>query len=218
MMSYRKAGFGILAASACVAFAPNAIAANLSPEVSAQITSCFSPADTAALPAAIDACTKLLAHPEFDAVHRSRIYLSRAAAYAGTGAGEKAVADFNKSIQLNPGEPHAYYNRGAYWMDHNNLVAAKADFKKAAQIDGTLTVAYLKIGAIDEQTGDFAGALEAFSQAIKNDPTDAKAFLGRSAANAKLGHGDAAIADIRSAVRLDPSLAGSVRINGKPVH
>jgi lipoprotein NlpI len=54
------------------------------------------------------------------------------------GNNPAALADFTRSIQLNPGDPAAYFNRGvAYFVVGGRIADAEADFRTATELRPT---------------------------------------------------------------------------------
>jgi len=187
------------------------------PEVQAKLDLCFKPENASALPAAIDACTALLAKTTWDNPHRARIFGSRANAYDVLGKSPQAIADYDQAIALAPDEADAFYNRAVYYKNRHELTLAKADFEQAARLDPTSSLPEYYLGRLALESGDYAAAVEHFTRVIAIDPKTARAYMFRSAAFGKLGQGDKAVADIETAVTLDPSLAHSIQVDGKPI-
>jgi tetratricopeptide (TPR) repeat protein len=47
---------------------------------------------------------------------------------------DKAIADYNQAIRLNPNQAIAFCNRGFSWERKNDLQHALADFKKCSEL------------------------------------------------------------------------------------
>ena len=47
---------------------------------------------------------------------------------------DRAIADYNQAIRLDPKDTKAYYNRGIAWEKKRSLQAALADFKMHSQL------------------------------------------------------------------------------------
>ena len=62
----------------------------------------------------------------------------RGVAYFQLGQHNQAIADFNKSIELNPKFAMAYFGRGAANVSIGNKEDAKKDLFKAIELDASL--------------------------------------------------------------------------------
>src|SRR5438270_5327905 len=60
----------------------------------------------------ITACTELIDSGQFEAKVRAKIFAFRAMAYATAKEYDKALADYEQAINLDPGPPDTYLNRG----------------------------------------------------------------------------------------------------------
>ena len=61
-------------------------------------------------------------------------YFNRGSAWANKGEFDRAIADYDQAIQLDPKNTKAYYFRGMVWEKKRSLQAALADFKMHAQL------------------------------------------------------------------------------------
>jgi lipoprotein NlpI len=118
-----------------------------------------------------------------------------------------AVADFNRTLQLNPKLAKAYDNRGLAKFSRGDLDGAMADFNSALQLDPKLAPAYEARGVAKEQKGDLDGAIADYNHAIELNPKLDGAYLNRGKAKAYKGNTDSAIADFNRALQLNPKLA-----------
>ena len=55
--------------------------------------------------------------------------------YDEKGEYDKAIADYNKAIELNPNDADAYYNRGCTYGEMGEYEKAIADFNKAIELN-----------------------------------------------------------------------------------
>ena len=70
------------------------------------------------------------------------IYRARALAYGARGLYEKAVADCNEAIKINPKYGSAYASRGLIFQKTNQIEKAKKDFIKACSLGHTEACSY----------------------------------------------------------------------------
>ena len=61
-------------------------------------------------------------------------YYNRGSAWGAGGEYDRAIADYNQAIRLDPKGAKAYYNRGMAWDKKRSLKAALADFKMHSQL------------------------------------------------------------------------------------
>ena len=64
----------------------------------------------------------------------SRPYSARGWAYAEQGQYQKAIADCNKAILINPQNSYAYNNRGLAYQRTGDLFRGKRDYAKACEM------------------------------------------------------------------------------------
>jgi tetratricopeptide (TPR) repeat protein len=121
------------------------------------------------------------------------------------GDQDKAIADFNKAIQLNPNDAVAYSNRGLAWNKKGDQDKAIADFNKAIQLNPNFSIAYNYRGIALYKKGYLDKAIADFNKAIQLNPNDAVAYNHRGLAWYKKGDLDKAIADFNKAIQLNPN-------------
>jgi tetratricopeptide (TPR) repeat protein len=80
------------------------------------------------LEASIRACSAVIASPPESRVRLALAYLNRANGYQFKDDNDKAIADYNQSIALNPGDAHAFYSRGNAYSNKAQHERAVADF------------------------------------------------------------------------------------------
>ena len=120
---------------------------------------------------------------------------------------DKALADYDAAIRLDPKYAVAYANRGAAYKEKGDLDRAIADYDAAIRLDPKLAVAYNNRGFAYDKKGDLDRVIADYDAAIRLDPKYAVAYANRGAAYEEKGDLDRAIADYDAAIRLDPKLA-----------
>ncbi|MDR1467911.1 MAG: tetratricopeptide repeat protein, partial [Spirochaetaceae bacterium] len=51
------------------------------------------------------------------------------------GENDKAIADYNQALRINPNYAEVYYNRGYAYAMKKDYARARADWEKALQLD-----------------------------------------------------------------------------------
>ncbi len=159
----------------------------------------------------------------------------RAAAYYGLGK-EKfrvkdyagAIVDFDKVIELDPGDVRAYYERGRAQDrlgDHDSAIVSCTQVLK---MDPGEADAYYARGSIKARRGDYTEAIIDLDKAIELDVQHADAYSNRGGVKFLLGKSEeangnaekaqslykAAIADCNKAIEIDPEDADTYNFRG----
>lgn len=132
-------------------------------------------------------------------------YLLRGRAYLGLNDTDHAIADFSKTIELNPTDLGAYYalanvrfTRGDFRdvvaaCDH--IVTLQPNAAKAYNLRGS---AYQKLGQLDQALGDLSRAVQ-LAPNVDN-------LYERGDIYRKLGENQLAVADFTRAIGLEPDV------------
>ena len=141
-------------------------------------------------------------------------YLKWGNAKFDLGSYEGAIADYNKSLQLNPKSDGTYYNRGNAKAKLGQYSAAIADFGIAIRLKPDYVDAYHDRGVAKNKLGLHFAAIADYDMAIKLEPDATEAYFGRGVAKAKLRLHFAAITDYDTAIRLKPDYANAYHNRG----
>jgi tetratricopeptide (TPR) repeat protein len=131
------------------------------------------------------------------------ILSSRGAVLDRMGEHSKALADYNRAIELDPGYSIAYCNRGAYYYKMGDYYRAIADYEEAIRIDARYPVPYVNRGAAYQKLGDPGRAIADFDRAIHLNPNMSKAYLYRGIARHSLGDYRLALSDYDRAIEMN---------------
>jgi len=131
-------------------------------------------------------------------------YDNRGDTYSSKGEYDRAIADYTKSIEINPKNASAYNNRGDAYSSKREYDRAIVDFSKAIEIDPKDTYAYRNRGAAYANKGEHDRAIVDCNKAIEIDPKDALAYITRGVTYWIKGEYDRAIADYTKAIEIDP--------------
>jgi lipoprotein NlpI len=157
---------------------------------------------------AIAGCARAIASGRYEGKGLADLYRSRGLAWGRKRDFDRAIADYDRAIQLDPKYAFAYNNRGEAWRNRGDLDRAIADFNEAIRLDPRYWFAYDNRGDARREKGDLDSAIADFSEAIRLSPPkfrDAFAYKSRGDAWRDKGVLDRAIADYDQAIRLDPN-------------
>jgi len=145
---------------------------------------------------------------------RQTVHRNRGDAYFwGKGDKERAIADYTRAIELEPGEAIAYSRRGAVFeakgdsdravIDYTKAIALEVDPKKAPFYARAMI--YLKKGQYDLAASDFTKTIEV-------NPSEG--YARRASAYLKAGKPAQALPDAEHALKLDGSLPVLLELRG----
>jgi tetratricopeptide (TPR) repeat protein len=155
----------------------------------------------------ITGCTRVIQDQREPAGNRAISLMQRGAAHHETGELDRAIADYDEAVRLDPGLALAYYRRGNVHRDKRDLDRAIADLDEAIRLEPGLTLAYHHRGLAYRDKGDFGRALDDFDAAVRLDPKFAAAYHQRAGLREDRGDRAGADADFAEAARLDPKFA-----------
>ena len=138
-------------------------------------------------------------------------YFNRGVAFLERGDADRALADFESGLALNP-LAKIYYLRGMAFERKGDLEAARADYERSIELEPEFVDPYVGLGVLHGRAGSFDDAMELFDRAIAIDPNHPLAYANRGFAYGLRGDTDEAIRDLSWALKLDPSDA-KVRFN-----
>ncbi|MGO8690239.1 MAG: tetratricopeptide repeat protein [Thermoguttaceae bacterium] len=156
------------------------------------------------LPANAEACPAAPADPQpQDAVG----YNNRGFAWYNKGERDKAIADYDQALALDPNLAAAYNNRGLAWNKEGEYDKAMADFNQALALNPTDALAYNNRGNLWRTRGECGKAMADFGKAVTHDPKlviayNGLAFLLASCADEKYRDGEKAIENALKACQL----------------
>jgi tetratricopeptide (TPR) repeat protein len=158
----------------------------------------------------ISGCTRIINGDEENRRDRAIAYSMRAAAYLhGKGDTDRAIADENESIRLDPERGAAYSIRASAYFTKGDPDRAIADENEAIRLNPKVSVYYSVRGSAYFKTGNTDRAIVDFNEAIQLDPKAAAAYAGRCLAYLRKGDSDLSIADCNQAISINPKLANA---------
>ncbi len=119
-----------------------------------------------------------------------------------------AIAEYDKTIKLNPEHIYAYYQRGASYFnlggheketirDSNKIIALDPDYESG--------VAYSMRGGSYYALGEYESAIMDYDEFLKKNPNDALIYADRGTAYFNLGEYESAFEDYKKVLELNPS-------------
>ncbi len=118
---------------------------------------------------------------------------------------DKAMADYNIAIGLNPKYVIPYPNRGNIYFALGKFDSAIMDYNKALQLQPDLWKTLSDRGAAKASRGDLRGAVEDLDVSIKNDPTNVGAITNRALVHASLNQQKEALHDYEMVIAIEPN-------------
>ena len=148
------------------------------------------------------ACDRVIASGKIGGGGLAFAYHNRGLAELEAGDYDRAIADFDASIHLDPASASTFNNRGSAWYAKGNPDRAIADFDKAIQLDSAYAFAYHNRGEVWKDKGDFDRAIADYGKAIGFDPGYTAAYTDRALAYERIGDLARAKEDFRVALTL----------------
>jgi tetratricopeptide (TPR) repeat protein len=136
-------------------------------------------------------------------------YLKSGMAHYQSGNTEAALADVNKSLELNSNSVDALYLRAALRTKKGDTAGVLADYNKIIELVPSapgVEVVYHNRSMIRLQNKDVDGGLDDLNKAVSINPRVAEIYNGRAIARLQKGDLDGALADYEKAIELKPSL------------
>ncbi len=137
--------------------------------------------------------------------NKARPYNNRGNSYFDSKKmNDKALADFNKAIELIPQYTRAYYNRGNLFKSEKRFEKAMKDYNKAIALNSKFFRAYNNRGTIFIKEKNFNRALEDYNKAIKIHPNYCEALSNRGEVYILTQKYSKAVQDLNKAIKLQP--------------
>ncbi len=133
---------------------------------------------------------------------RAVVHFKKGDSYQEKGQWDKAIAEYNKAIELNPEYAEAYYNRGIAYGNKGQYDQAISDYTKAIELNPRYAMAYVTRGSAYRQKGQFDQAISDFNKVIEINPEFAEAYFNRALTYTIKGEYDKAWEDVHKAQSL----------------
>jgi tetratricopeptide (TPR) repeat protein len=155
---------------------------------------------------AIRTCSEAL-QMKPDTITAAAIHSWRAIAYRHKNNLDKAMADANESIRLNPRYYGGYFQRGAICRQSGDLDQAIRCYDAAIRLNPNLAQTYYNRAIAYLVKGDYDQAIRDNTEAIQRQDKTMQAdfYFNRAVSYQALGTFDKAMADYNDAIRLAPN-------------
>ncbi len=157
-------------------------------------------ADTAAAVADIDKALSINKNAVNAYIMRADIAINRDSDF------ERAAADMDEAIRLQPRQPGLYVNRAYLRYKLDDFFGAMADFDYAIQLDPINEAAIFNRALLEMETSANDKALVDLDRLVELDPNNTRAYYNRSIVNHAKGRNRQAVADISKVIDEVPDL------------
>lgn len=131
-----------------------------------------------------------------------RVYYSLGSLYLRDNDPTRAIAAFDKSLELEPRSFIALFNRGGAHAQLEQYEEAVSDFDQALRLNRDSLHAYCSRGEAHEKLQHYAESYRDYSQAVNLDPRFELAYFARGRLNKAFGEYRLAIADFTKVIEL----------------
>ena len=138
-------------------------------------------------------------------------YIHRAIIHKEGGDLFKAIEDYARVLDFEPGLSGAHYDLAQALRQVNMKPKAIEEYKKAIEIDSLMIEAYNNVGITYSELRRYDVAIAYFEKAIAMDPNYLKAYNNLGAALAESGRVEDAIRTFEKAIAVDPTYANSYK-------
>ncbi|MFW6694448.1 tetratricopeptide repeat protein [Streptomyces sp. MAR4 CNX-425] len=132
----------------------------------------------------------------------------RGEAYRLTGAPERALADFDRAVEMTDGDyAYAVASRGQCHAKLGRPEEALADLDRALEIDPQWAWCWGERGRMHQEAERYAAAVADYDRALALAPAEDWVYAARGYCHRLLGRPEEALADLERALEIDPRWA-----------
>jgi lipoprotein NlpI len=162
----------------------------------------------------IAACSRVIASGSASPDDLRSAHFIRGAEYAEKHDYDRAIADYNETLRLDPEYAGVFIFRGDAYRAKQNYDRAMADYNEGIRLDPKYAYGFVRRGNAYHFKQNYDRAIADYNEAIRLDPTSAYAFVSRGGTYYAMQNFDRAIADYNEAIRLDPKDAEAFTSRG----
>jgi lipoprotein NlpI len=153
---------------------------------------------------AIKHCTRALESGTLSPAERAQAHLGRGVEFAAKNDYDRAIADYDAALRLDPKLTDAMHNRGIAWAHKGNPERAIAEFDAALKINPK-DAGVLHSRAVELTVqGDYARALADYDAVLRLDPKTTGLSFSRARTLFYSGDFARAVQEFETAHKLDP--------------
>jgi len=140
----------------------------------------------------------------------AEIYANRGTLFGSQERMEDALANLNKSIELNPEHENAYAMRSMVYFQSQQYEKALADYNSVINLGTPSPDLVYEKGLVLNLLGRFSEALETLNRAIQMNPNNGLFYAERARSLIEAGNRTAAIQDVQKAQSMGATVQQSV--------
>ena len=149
-------------------------------------------------------CTQLIRLGRLDHEQLSTAHSNRGAAFGIMGKENRALADFNASVRIDPNNGISRYNRGALRYRQGKFDLAIEDLTNSIRLEPDFAQARMARAVAFLTTKDIEKALNDADEMVRRFPDSGIALETRAYILKAIGRRDDAIAEYRKALEVEP--------------
>jgi lipoprotein NlpI len=153
---------------------------------------------------AVALCTRAIESGQLSRAAVALTLNNRANAYQNKRDYDRAIADYNEALRIDPDSALVRNNRGAAYQHKGDHERALQDYDQAIRLDAASASAFNNRGRAHHFKESYAQAISDYDEAIELDPDYALAFYNRALARFDQGLYISAVPDFVRALSLDP--------------
>lgn len=138
---------------------------------------------------------------------QTEVYAARGDLFKSLQNFEKAEADYNRALEMDPNFAEGFNQRGILNYDQYKFQEAARDFQRASELSPDIPTYHYNIGNALYELGRLDEAFECQTRAAKLNPKYAAAYNRRGLILYKQGKFQEALVDFNQAIENNPSMA-----------
>jgi tetratricopeptide (TPR) repeat protein len=154
----------------------------------------------------VRACSSLIDSRAFNGDQLAILYTSRGSAWRSQGNPDRALADQNEAVSLQPDSAIVHFNRAVTWQSKQQADRAISDYGEAIRLAPDFAMAYKNRGDTFFAIADYDRAIADYDTALRLQPQYAEGVARRGLAKLRKGDPNGGNADIRAAREIDPAI------------